>query len=70
MAQNGEANGQQFDSHLYGGEKFSGYNTSIPLDEEDEENEPTMAPRCVHAAVLLCAVLLPAQAHASPACST
>jgi hypothetical protein len=57
MAENGEANGQQFDSHLYGGEKFSGYNTSIPLDEEDEENEPTVAPRFVHAAVL-CAVLL------------
>ncbi|WIA10471.1 hypothetical protein OEZ85_010662 [Tetradesmus obliquus] len=44
MAENGEANGQQFDSHLYGGGNISGYNTSIPLDEEDEENEPTMAP--------------------------
>lgn len=48
--QNGQQNGQ-YDASIYGtADGFNGYNTSIAVDEEDEE-EPTMAPRC---AIQLC----------------
>eukprot|EP00879_Flechtneria_rotunda_P007341 GHRR01007702.1.p1 GENE.GHRR01007702.1~~GHRR01007702.1.p1 ORF type:complete len:901 (+),score=370.22 GHRR01007702.1:192-2894(+) len=45
MAENGKANGSvDYDSQLYnGGDRFAGYNTSIAIDEDDED-EPTMAP--------------------------
>lgn len=43
--QNGAA---EFDKELYGGaDRFAGYHTSIGVDEEEEEDGPTMAPRCV-----------------------
>lgn len=42
--QNGQGNGQH-DSTIYETtDRFTGYNTSIAVDEEDED-EPTMAPR-------------------------
>lgn len=41
----GQQTGEQFDATLYGeGDRFANYNTSIAVDEEDED-EPTMAPR-------------------------
>lgn len=44
-----------------GGDKYAGYATSIPMDEEDEEDEPRPGiggPRCaLRCACMLCLLL-------------
>lgn len=49
MAEQNDTNGTNsavFDQDLYGDKnRFEGYAKSIPLEDDDEEEEPGMAPR-------------------------